>query len=468
MPLRSLRAKLVFWTIAPLSAIAALDVALSYRSALQIAELAQETQLMGSARMIAEQVNYAEGEPSVSIPPAALELFDTTARGGRRDQVYYRVSAADSRLLAGYFELERPDLPPPAEARTYFDTEMRGEPVHVVAYTAPVLAAPQNQTLHSRNAFAKEIWLKSASDHLLILAAATVLIVIALHFALNPLIALRDQVLGRRPGALEPLDPGPLPSELKPLVAAINDYVARLGWHMVEHDRFIADASHQLRTPLTVFATQVGYALQQADVAEKDTALRGLREGLRRMTRLVSQLLAFTEADTRLIEAAPQDRVDLDGVVSQVLEDQALPAQEKHIDLGYEGSGRDLAVAAKRHQLTVLVSNLVDNAVRYTPLNGVVTVRTATLPAGGVMLSVEDNGPGIAPAERERVFERFYRLHGEDQPGCGLGLAIVREIAASYGIEIAIGEPATGKGTVVTLKFPAPPAAEKMTSIDQS
>jgi two-component system sensor histidine kinase TctE len=468
MPLRSLRSKLVFWTIAPLSLIAALDVALSHRSALQIANLAQEAQLMGSARIIAEQLNYAEGSLSVSIPPAALELFDTSSHSGRRDQVYYRVSAADGRLLAGYFELAMPDRPPATEGLLYFDAEMRGEPVHAVAYTAPVLASPLNatvlievgQTLHSRDAFAKEIWLKSAGDHLLILAAATALIIFALRHALSSLIALRDQVLKRKPGALDALDPGPIPSELKPLVAAINDYIARLGWHMVEHDRFIADASHQLRTPLTVFNTQVGYALQQGDIVEKDTALRGLREGLRRMTRLVSQLLAYTEADARLIEPEPQDRVDLGAVVRQVLEDLALPAQEKNIDLGYETSRPEWPVAGKRHQLDVLVGNLVDNAVRYTPRHGVVTVRTAEAPAGGVLLIVEDNGPGIAAAERERVFERFYRLHGEDQPGCGLGLAIVREIASAYGIEISLSQPAAGTGTLVVLRFPPlPPAA---------
>jgi two-component system sensor histidine kinase TctE len=465
MPFRSLRSKLVFWTIAPLSLIAVLDVALSYRSALQTANLVQESQLMGSARMMAEQLNYVDGSFTVSIPPAALELFDTATGNSRRDQVYYRVSAPDGTLLSGYFEMAMPNRLASPEERAYFDTEMRGEPVHAVAFAAPVLASPLNvtvlievgQTLHSRDAFAKEIWLKSVSDHLLILAAATLLIVVALRYALSSLMSLRDQVLKRQPGALDPLDPGPIPSEMKPLVAAINDYISRLSWHMVEHDRFIADASHQLRTPLTVFSTQVGYALKQGDPGEKDMALQALRKGLRRMIRLVAQLLAYTEADAKLIRPEARDRADLGAVARQALEDLALLAQERSIDLGYETSRAEWPVVGKRHQLNVLISNLVDNALRYTPPGGAVTVRIAALPSGGVQFTVEDNGPGIAVAERERVFERFYRLHGEDQSGCGLGLAIVREIATNFGIEVTLGEPPTGPGTLVTLCFPPLP-----------
>jgi two-component system sensor histidine kinase TctE len=464
MPLRSLRSKLVFWTITPLSAIAALDVALSYYSSLQVANLTQEAQLMGSARMIAEQVGYADGALSVSIPPAALELFDWPMGNTQRDQVFYRVSAPDGRLLSGYFEMARPEQPLPAEAHLFFDAEMRGERVRTVAYAAPVLASPLKrpvlievaQTLHSRDAFARDIWIKSAGEHLFILAAATLLIVIALRYALSPVMALRDQVLGRRPGALEPLDTRAIPSELKPVVAAINDYVARLGGHLAEHDRFVADASHQLRTPLSVFATQVGYALQQNDVAEKDAALRGLREGLRRTTRLVAQLLAYTEADTRRMRPAAPEPVDIVGVAKQVLEELALPAQAKDIDLGYEGPTQPLLVSASTHELSVLLANLADNAVRYTPRGGRVTVRAAMDDSGSVLLSVEDNGPGIAEAERERVFERFHRLHGEDEPGCGLGLAIVREIATRFGIDVSLSTPAGGIGTLVSLRFPPP------------
>ncbi len=465
MAFRSLRSQLLGWTIIPLSLIAALDVGLSYRSALDISTLAQEVQLVGSARMIAEQVNWSDGMLSVSIPPAALELFDTPAGSGLRDHVFYRVSASDGRLLSGYFEMQVPAGAVEPGSRRYFDTVMRDEPVHAVAYVAPVLASPRSdwvlievgQTLRTRHAFAAEIWRRSAADHLMILAAASVLIVLTLRYSLSAIVALRDQVLGRQPGALEPLDPGPIPSELKPLVAAINDYVGRLGRQMAEHDRFIADASHQLRTPLTVFGTQVGYALQQADPREKDAALRGLRKGLRRMTRLVAQLLAYAETSAGAARARVPERAELDAVVRQVLEDHALLAQDRGIDLGFEAAPGLPPVPVGRHGLTVLVANLVDNALRYTPEGGAVTVRAAVLPSGAVRLTVEDDGPGIAPAERERVFERFYRLHGEDQPGSGLGLAIVREIAGAAGLRLSLGAPEQGTGTVVSVDFPAPP-----------
>lgn len=469
MPFRSLRARLVFWTIAPLSIIAALDVALSYRNAFDLARVGQEAQLFGSARIIAEQITYNDGALSVSIPPAALELFDPALGGGQRDQVFYRVSGPDGRLLSGYFEMAVPGQAVAPESRIFFDTVMRGAPVHAVAYAAPVPASPLSapalivvgQTVNARDALARDLWRKSAMDHLLILAAATVLIIVALRFAMSSIISLRDQVMERRPGALEPLDPAGVPGELQPLVAAVNDYIARLGRHIVEHDRFIADASHQLRTPLTAFSTQVGYALQQKNVQEKDGALRDLRKGLRRMMRLVSQLLAYTESDAQNLGHKPLETVDMSSVIRVVLEDQALLAQEKNIDLGYEAGAPGSLVRGSRHLMNILVSNLVDNAVRYTPPGGAVTVRLDGTPDGGLLLTVADNGPGIAATERERVFDRFYRLHGEDQPGCGLGLAIVREIARNFDIEVTLGEPPGGTGTLASVRFPprnAPPA----------
>ncbi|MBV8657443.1 MAG: sensor histidine kinase N-terminal domain-containing protein [Burkholderiales bacterium] len=466
MRLKSLRAKLLVWTIVPLALLATLDVGLSYWRAIGLAKLVQESQLMGSARMIAEQVSYGEEGFTINIPPAALELFDSGIGATEHDQVFYRVSDPSGTLLSGYAEMAPPRLAVQPERGIFFESRMRDESIHVVAFAQPVYSAPNapsvlievGQTKHARDALARLIWQQSAGDHLFILTAATVLIVVALRLALRPLLVLRDRVLQRHPGMLEPLEAGPMPSELRPLVAAINDYVNRLRGQVVEHDRFIADASHQLRTPLTVFNTQVSYALRQPDLAEKDAALTALRQGLRSSMRLVAQLLAYTEADARMLQPSALQTVDLADVIQRVLEDLALVASEKQIDLGYEGTQSPLPVQGTHHQLNILLSNLVDNALRYTPAGGMVTVRVARSAEGGIVLTVEDNGPGIAPAERDKVFDRFYRLHGEDLPGCGLGLAIVREIALSFGIALTLSDPASGTGTVVTLRFPTTPA----------
>jgi len=463
MSLRSLRAKLVLWTIAPLGMIAAIDVGVAYHSAMRTASLVQERQLMGSARMIAEQVRYVDGALVTTIPPAALELFASSEQLEHPDHVYYRVSAPDGTLLSGYFEMATPGKKVVPETHVYFDTALRGETVHAVAFSQPVLASQSSasvlievgQTQHARDALARAIWQRSVQEQLLTLAAATLLIVVALRYSLAPLLALRDRVRRRAPGALEPLETGEVPNELKPLVDAINDYTLRLGRYITEHDRFIGDASHQLRTPLTVFNTQVTYALRQTDVAEKDRALRTLRQGLRGSIRLVNQLLAYTEVDEKTANRSALVPVDLCTVARHVLEELALLSQEKSIDLGFECDQPRMLVMGTEHTLTILLNNLVDNALRYTPEGGSVTIRVRHGVDGGVQLVVEDNGPGIAPADRDKVFERFFRLHGEDTPGCGLGLAIVREIAANCRAEIALSAPERGTGLIVTIDFPA-------------
>jgi len=464
MPFNSLRTKLLAWTMLPLSLLAVLDVAVGYLRADHIARLVQENQLLGSARVIAEQVRFVDGNYSLSLPPAALELFDSAADGSRPDQVYYRVTTPEGNLLSGYYEMAQSTVALKSEQYLFFPSVMRDEPVHVVAFAQPVFAAggealvrvEVGQTLHSRKALASDLWRRSAGDHLMILGATAVLILLALQFALAPLLTLRRRMAERQPGVLTPLDAGPMPSELQPLVAAMNDYIARLGEQMAEHDRFIGEASHQLRTPLTVFNTQVSYALRQQTIEEKDAALRALRQGLRSNIRLVAQLLAYTEADAKLLRPGTVKQLDLLPVIRQVLEELALVAQEKQIDLGYEGEEGSLPVRGTRHQLAVLLSNLVDNAIRYTPSGGIVTVRTRKDETGGLIVTVEDNGPGIPEDQREHVFERFYRLHGEDLPGSGLGLAIVREIARSFGIALELSAPPEGSGTVVRLTFPPP------------
>lgn len=476
MPFRSLRAKLVAWTIAPLGMIAAVDVGVSYRSAVATATQVQQGQLLGSARVIGEQVSRGPDGYSVSIPPAALELFDSAISHPHRDQVFYRVSTSDGTLLSGYSEMAAPAHPVAAESHAFFESALRGEPVQVVAFAQPVFGAPETgpvlievgQTVRARDALARDIWLRAARDHLLILAAATALLLVSLRLGLSPLLDLRDRMLRRSPGTLEPLDVAQLPSELIPLVAAINDYSARLGQRMLEHDRFIADASHQLRTPLTLFNTQVSHALRQDDPDEKNAALMALRLGLRSSIRLVTQLLAATEADARLIGQAPTTRVDLCRVARQVLEDLALLAREREIDLGLETSLTSAPVLGTRHELVVLLNNLVDNALRYCPDGARVTVRIGGSRAQGFTLEVEDDGPGIPPGERSRVFDRFYRLHGEDQPGCGLGLAIVRAIAEACDARVAILTPPDGRGALFQLRFPPTAAADLLNPGDPS
>jgi two-component system sensor histidine kinase TctE len=454
----SLRARLLLWLLVPLGAAAVLNVLLAFREARHTATRVQDRLLLGSARIIAQQIQYEDGLLEVAIPPAALELFQSTDQ----DQVYYRIASAKGLLLSGYAELPPPPGPVRPEEYIQFDAVVRDQPVRVVAYAQPVFAAPAEspvvievaQTLHARVRLVRQMWATSLRQELWMLALVVILVWIALRRGLKNIVRLRDQVRDRTPGSLEPLDPGPVPSELQPLVAAINGYVQRLDGQMAARGRFIANASHQLRTPFTVLQTQADYALRNPDPAEKDEALRGILKGVRDGTRTVNQLLSLSSAEAVALHPRPRTAVDPVALVQRVLEEQAALAQAKDIDLGFESRLEPMELLTSEPLLHELVANLVDNALRDTPAQGMVTV---SLRRDGerVLLQVEDNGPGIPPEDRARVFERFCRLHPGDSKGCGLGLAIVQELAQALGAGVELGDPATGTGLVVTVSCPA-------------
>ncbi|MDB5872942.1 MAG: periplasmic sensor signal transduction histidine kinase [Ramlibacter sp.] len=458
MAFNSLRSQLLFWLLGPLALIAALDAWATYRSARETATIVQERMLLGAARVIGEQVHLEEDVVQVMIPPAALELFASPSR----DRVFYRVSGSEGRLLSGYYDLALPPRPPAPEEAVFFDAVQRERPVRAVGFAQPLLAAPQRgpilievaQTLEGRDELAREIWGTAVSRHFALLVLVGLLLWFGLRRGIRPLLELRDWMGRRSPGSLDRLQVQPVPAELQPFVAAVNDYVERLDRHMSAHSRFIADASHQLRTPLTLLNTQVAYALRQPEAGAREEALRAIHHSVQHSMRLVQQLLAFTRAEAGAARPPSASQVDLAAIVRKALESLASLAQQRSIDLGFERAGGAALVPGSPQMLYELVANLLDNALRYTPPGGVVTARVSAT-AQQVELRLEDNGPGIPPEQREKVFERFYRLHDDRSDGCGLGLAIVREIARGSGAHVALGQPAAGPGLSVTVSFPA-------------
>ncbi|RXZ38669.1 sensor histidine kinase [Oxalobacteraceae bacterium CAVE-383] len=450
----SLRAQLLVWLLVPLAAFVAFNSWVAYNNAIDMATVVHDRMLLGSARIIAEQVHYEDETLQVMVPPAALELFQSDSH----DSVYYRISGPNHGLLAGSDDLPIAPKVSSTEEATFFDTVFRGEPVRVVAFSQPVFAAPEHgpvlievaQTRRSYQELADQLWEHAVQQQLLILAAMVVLLWIGMRRGMAPVMQLRNTVQQREPDTLEPLGLAAVPYEITPLVDAINDYVRRLEAHMAAHKRFIVNASHQLRTPLTVLNTQVDYGLRSTGLKDKDAALAAIKRGVLHGAKLVNQLLMLSTAEVHA--GPPYDDVDLVATVKNVLEDLALLAQKKSIDLGFDFEEDVILVRGKLSMLDELVSNLVDNALRYTPAGGIVTVSAERLPADGrIVLRVEDNGPGIPQNEYEHVFERFYRLHTDNAEGSGLGLAIVREIAAACDAEITLSAPAGHRGLVVTV-----------------
>ena len=454
--LKSLYAQILLWLLVPLLVIVAVDAVATYRNAQNTARLVQERQLLGSARTIAEQVSYEDGRLTVSVPPAALELFDA----GYGDYVHYRVTAASGELLAGRSDLPLPTQQIEPEHWAAFDAQVNGEATYAVAFAQPVFAPGSRgpvvvvvaQTLRERSVLAQNLWLRGMRDQILLIALGSVLIWAGVQGGIAPLRALRTKMQQRAPAALEPLTLEHVPLELKPMVEAMNDYIAQLGEQMQAHNRFIADASHQLRTPLAVMNMQVDVALREVDGSSRTEALAAIKSSLRSNIRVVNQLLSYTEAEGLHARVRSSEPADLAEVVRDVVVESVTQAQAKDIDLGVELQCDTMPVGVTAHALHVLVSNLVDNALRYTQAGGKVTLRLAREAAGNV-LEVIDNGPGIAPDQRARAFERFTRLHGKEIDGCGLGLAIVKEIADAGGASVTLDAPSAGHGLVVRVVF---------------
>jgi two-component system sensor histidine kinase TctE len=308
------------------------------------------------------------------------------------------------------------------------------------------------QTLVARERLVQSLWLGGFLQQGLLVIAATFLAWLGLQRGLVPLKSLQAMMTERRIGALTPLDAPSAPSEVQPLIASVNDYVSRLALLMETQRRFVANAAHQLRTPLTLLKTQSTYGLREKTLAGKQEALSGIAVSLEHISRLTNQLLVLARAEPGTNHGARMD-TDLVPIISRLMEDFSTSALDGSIDLGLELAQGPYIVHGNPTLLRELMANLIGNALAHSGSGSVVTVRLAA--AGDVInFTVADTGPGIPLEEREKVFERFYRLPGTRIEGSGLGLAIVAEIVTSHRGTITLNDPPEGHGLVVEVALP--------------
>lgn len=467
--LGSLRGQLLRWLLVPLLALVALDAVSVYRNALEIADIAYDRSLLASTRALAERVSIADGKVVADVPYVALDSFETDTLG----RIYYKVTGIHGEFVSGYDDLPRlpADVPRsqayPALVR-FYHASYHDQPLRIAALYQPVyedtmrgIALIQvGETLDARQGLTRKILLDTLWRQGMLVIAAALLVWFAVRLVLSPLMRLRSDVEARAPTDLEDLDPALVHKEVRPLVLAMNGYMARLQTLIAGQRRFIADASHQLRTPLTVLKTQAELALREFDRQPTDlVALREIIESVANTTdstvHLANRLLALAHADNSGIEAE-RTWLSLAATARQAALEQAPAAVRKDIDLALEAraDGMVLGNAALLHEL---IANLIDNALRYTPAQGHVVLRVSAVADGGARLEVEDSGSGIAVAERERVFAPFYRAATARQVnpnGAGLGLAIVRDIATLHGAGITLSTADDGHGLKVIVRFP--------------
>jgi two-component system, OmpR family, sensor histidine kinase TctE len=498
---RSLFGEILDWMLAPLLLLWPMSLGLTWLVAQSIANRPYDRELADVVLALARQstAQLAEGARPLQdrrrdLERTAAALVHSDDQTG--DSAFFQVLGERGELVAGDARLAVPteeiveetgiDRPTSSGPR-YRDDLLDDEPIRVAYMSLP---GPDGQsralvqvaeTLGKRSRLATEIIKGVLLPQFVVLPLAVLLVWFALSRGIRPLAELQQRIRRRASTDLSPIPTGGVPDEVTPLVEAINDLLQRLDRSIATQRHFLADAAHQLKTPLAGLRMQAELAARELESGRGDPvsirhSLLQIARSSQRAAHMVNQLLAMARAEDgeQVMRRVP---VDLAALTQSVVRDFVGRAIERRIDLGYEGpeGGGPVPLMGEPVLLGELVRNLVDNALQYTPSGGTVTARVLPDPFGQVaVLQVEDTGPGIPPAEREAVFRAFYRALDTQVDGSGLGLAIVQEIAHRHDAEVTVDDarPRSAAvnqtpGALFTVRFRlapavavAPPAAE--------
>lgn len=447
----SIRRLLFSWLSVPLLLAVVAATLLGHALALRPVTAAYDWVLVDTALSLTRLIN---SRPDVN-PEALSNSADMLLRTDQFDRIYYSVHDKSGRLIAGDAHLR----PPPGESleagELLYDAELEGEQVRVAAMRVSLRGVDAivqvAETGVKRSELTRQIVTGMIAIEVMLVVSVVILVMFGVGKGLEPLEHLREEIGARSHRDLRPIVPERAPVEVRPLVVTLNELLARLDRTLRSQQQFVANAAHQLRTPLAGLRMQVEYGLSQTDPAEYRRVLRELGLSTDRAVRLANQLLTLARAEAGFAQAESMLPTDLRGIAEDVVENWMPAAIRKKIDLGLDLKAAP--VLGDVFLLRELLSNLIDNAIAYTPPGGRVTVATGR--QGDVaVLRVEDDGVGIPESQRPRVFDRFFRADGASGDGCGLGLAIVREIAHLHGGKVEITAPPSGRGTVVTLECP--------------
>ena len=453
-----LRRKLLAWLLGPLVVLLVLDTGAAYWNSLRFSDLAYDRALYEIGREIVLHVKLDGNRPRLDLSEAASNILLLD----QEDLLFYRVVGEDGTTLGGDAELPPPLRGgEPGKPRVYRDT-VRGEPVRMLVAWMPVGADPATpkvlvqvaETLHKRTRLAWEMVANVVVPQLLLIVMATAVVWFGVSRGLEPLQRLRHAVSDRSHLDLSPIDIHDVPGEVRPLVDEVNELMARLGRTFDFQSRFVADAAHQLKTPVSGLKAQIELALRENDTERVHHSLAQLYISADRLSRLVRQLLSLARNEPGALDAMQLHPLDLNAYALEVSMDWVPQALKRGIDLGFEGVEHPLVINADRDRLRELINNLIDNAIRYSQASGRVTVRVSRSDNDQCRLAISDDGPSVPVEERARIFERFHRLLGTQEDGSGLGLAIVSEIATLHGARITLEEDIDGVGNTFSVFFP--------------
>jgi len=453
----SLRSRLLLAIIAPLCVVFAVSAMFDYRLARETADSAFDHSLADVALDLASHVRTTDESLSVALSAEAEEIL----RSDASDIIYFAVRDKAGRLLAGDESL--PSHGALAVTRvdnqiSFADRQLHGKPIRIAMHQTASAHGPVTimvaETVNKRELSSRRILTAMIVPSLAVILATLLAVYFGVRRGLTPLEIVESEIARRSPRDLRAIDDALTPQEIRPLLSRLNDLFSLLREAAASQQRFLADAAHQLRTPLTGLQTQIDLSTNEGRFSSDPERLLRINEATERIGHLIGQLLTYARTEPATYLSQSFEPVALHELVEQaasIFLDQAL---SKEIDLGFEAG--PATVPGIPWMLREALANLIDNALRYTPRGGVVTVSSYRR-GDECALTVEDNGPGIPADEREHVFERFYRINGSLGDGCGLGLPIVKEIAALHNAEMRLEEGADG-GLRFSLVFLVPSA----------
>ena len=455
--LRTLRSRLLVWVSAPLLGLWVMSTMIDHDVASGFVNLNYDRALLDTALDLGRNVREANNQLYLDLPQPVIEMLIS----GEQGRFYYRANGPAGEYITG-----DPDLPdPPEEAKddrvTYYDGMYRNEPIRAVALRVPVrpgsgkgsIIVQVAEKTSLRDDFARQLMLRMMVPQGILVVLAAMAVWLGVGLGLRALTSVRSEIENRSHVDLSPIRETNTPYEVRPLVRAMNDLLSRLSAGLAAQQRFIADAAHQLRTPVAALKTQTELAVRQVQDGEAKATLQQLHAAADHAARLVNQLLTLARAEPGSHRSLMRERIKLAALARETAGEWVPRALNRSIDLGFDDTSVDAEISADPFLIRELMNNLIDNALNYTPAEGRVTVRVLKNNVS-VILEVEDEGCGIPEEERERVFERFYRSAGGSPEGCGLGLAIVREIAQGHGATVAIHSGANSRGTRIIIAFP--------------
>jgi signal transduction histidine kinase len=451
---RSLRTEILFRLIIPLICFIAIESVLSYFVTLHYVNETYDRWLLDSARSLTQEIKVKDGKVHVELPPAALEIF----KWDELDQTFFKIISSEQGMIVGdSFVPESFDPSVDWSRPIFFEDEIRGEPVRVVSMLVIRDETPDKifvhvaETVNKRRDMMVDILLADLVPQIILTLFAGTYLLAGLKRGLKPLHVLADEIAQRSPRDLSPIAETHVFLEVRTLTDTINDLLTRLAAAIAAQQRFVANAAHQLRTPLAGLKLQAERALREQDLSAMKPALLQMQSSADRASHTITQLLVLAKSGPvdGMSELKP---VNLETLVKETCMDWAPKALQRKMDLGFEGPKQAVYVRGDEVLLRELLANLLDNAILYGNEHGSIIVKLRRNPTPSLI--VEDDGAGIPDQEREKIFERFYRIPGSSGNGCGLGLAIVKEIADLHKARLELSRISAAGGTRVIIVFP--------------